>query len=178
MSRPDPNIEMRGYIQIYTGNGKGKTTAALGLALRAAGAGLKVFIGQFLKTPSSEHKALERFKDLIKIETYGKPTFIKTPTLEDKNMAEKGFKACIENIRSGEYDVVILDEINVAIHLGLLELNVVLALLKTKPKQIEIVLTGRYAPQQLIEIVDLVTEMQETKHYYQKGIVAREGIEY
>ena len=169
---------MYGYIQIYTGNGKGKTTAALGLALRAAGAGLKVFIGQFLKTQSSEHQALNRFEDLIKIETYGGPKFIKTPSVEDKNMAEKGFKSCMDSINSGKYDVVILDEINVAIHLGLLNLEQVLVLLKKKPKDVEIILTGRYAPKELIEIADLVTEMHEVKHYYHKGIKARKGIEF
>ena len=169
---------MYGYIQIYTGNGKGKTTAALGLALRAAGAGLKVFIGQFLKKQSSEQEALKRFEDLIKIETYGGPKFIKTPSVEDKKRAEKGFKVCMDNINSGKYDVVILDEINVAIHLGLLNLEQVLVLLKKRLKGVEIILTGRYAPQKLIEIADLVTEMREVKHYYHKGIKARKGIEF
>jgi cob(I)alamin adenosyltransferase len=169
---------MHGYIQIYTGNGKGKTTAALGLALRAVGVGLRVFIGQFLKTPASEHKVLERFKNLIKVETYGRAGFVTTPTTEDKNMAEKGFKACARAIESSKCDIVILDEINVALHLGLLELNKVISLLRAKPEKVEVILTGRYAPKELIEIADLVTEMKEIKHYYTKGIKAREGIEY
>ncbi|MCD6319891.1 MAG: cob(I)yrinic acid a,c-diamide adenosyltransferase [Candidatus Desulfofervidaceae bacterium] len=170
---------MPGYIQIYTGNGKGKTTAALGLALRAAGAGLKVFIGQFLKTKTcSEHKALERFKDLITVITFGRPGFVTVPTEEDKLLAEEGWKTCAQAIHSGQYSLVIMDEINVAIHKGLLDLQEVLEVIKARPKDLEVILTGRYAPSELVEIADLVTEMKEKKHYYERGIKAREGFEY
>jgi len=111
---------MKGLIQVYTGNGKGKTTAALGLALRAAGAGLKVFIGQFLKTAeASEHKALMRFKDLITIKAFGRKRFVTQPTEEDIALAQHGLKECAKAISSGDYALVIMDEINVALHLGL-----------------------------------------------------------
>ncbi len=170
---------MKGFIQVYTGNGKGKTTAALGLALRAAGAGLKVFIGQFLKTAeASEHKALARFKDLITIKTFGRKGFVTQPTEEDIALAQHGLEECAKAISSGDYALVIMDEINVALHLGLLPLEAVLKILKEKPDQVEVVLTGRYAPKELCKVADLVTEMKEIKHYYTQGIKARKGFEY
>ncbi len=170
---------MRGYVQVYTGNGKGKTTAAFGLALRAAGAGLKVYIGQFLKKGGySELNSINRFKDLIKIEQFGGKHFIGQEIREeDKELAKKGFEKIREIIFSGEYDVVILDEINVALYFKLLPENDLINVIKNKPPHVELVLTGRYASPQIIEIADLVTEMRKIKHYFSKGVKARAGIE-
>lgn len=175
----------KGYIQVYTGNGKGKTTAALGLALRAAGAGLKVFIAQFIKSKKcSEHKALERFKDLITIKLYG-TGFIKREQkkenerqTEANKAAQKGLEEIKKIIASATYDIVVLDEINVAVHYNLLSVADIMSLLNSKPSNIEIVLTGRYAHRRIIEKADLVTEMKEIKHYYKKGVKARKGIEH
>lgn len=169
----------RGYIQVYTGNGKGKTTAALGLALRAAGAGLKVFIIQFIKKRRcSEHKALERFSDLITIKQSG-TGFLKTGrrTRGEIEAAHKGLKEVEEVIQSRKYDVVILDEINVATHYGLIEVDELLKILDLKPSGVEIILTGRYADERVIERADLVTEMKKIKHYRDAGVKARSGIE-
>ena len=170
---------MKGYVQVYTGNGKGKTTAAFGLALRAAGAGLKVYIGQFLKKGEySELNSINRFKDLIKIEQFGGKRYIGQEIKEeDKELAKKGFKKIKEVIFSGEYDVVILDEINVALYYKLLSEEDLIDLIKNKPSDVELVLTGRYASSQIIKIADLVTEMRKIKHYFSKGIKARTGIE-
>jgi len=170
---------MRGYIQVYTGNGKGKTTAAFGLALRAAGAGLKVYIGQFLKKGEySELNSINRFKDLIKIEQFGGKRYIGQEIKEeDRKLAKKGFEKIKEIIFSGEYDVVILDEINVALYFKLIPENDLIDLIKNKPSDVELILTGRYASSRIIEIADLVTEMRKIKHYFSKGITARKGIE-
>jgi len=170
---------MRGYVQVYTGNGKGKTTAAFGLALRAAGAGLKVYIGQFLKKGEySELNSINRFKDLIKVEQFGGKRYIGQEIREeDRELAKKGFKKIKEIIFSGEYDVVILDEINVALYYRLLSEEDLINLIKNKPSDVELVLTGRYASSQIIKIADLVTEMRKIKHYFSKGVTARKGIE-
>lgn len=173
----------KGYIQVYTGNGKGKTTAALGLALRAAGAGLKVFVAQFIKSKRcSEHKALERFKDLITIRLYG-TGFIKKRKEKEQQIkaikaAQKGLKVAKKIIASENYDIVILDEINLATHLGLISVEELLDLIEKKPAKLELLLTGRYADRRIIEKADLVTEMKEIKHYYKKGVKARKGIEH
>lgn len=170
---------MRGYTHIYTGNGKGKTTAAFGLALRAAGNGMKVFIGQFVKGMIySEIKAIEKFSPQIVTKQFGLECFInRKPTKDDILAAQKGLSEIKQIISSNEYDIVILDEINIALFYNLIELEEVVSLIKNKPENIELVLTGRYAPKELIELADLVTEMKEVKHYYEKGIMAREGIE-
>ncbi|MBF0557798.1 MAG: cob(I)yrinic acid a,c-diamide adenosyltransferase [Nitrospirae bacterium] len=169
----------RGYIQVYTGNGKGKTTAALGLALRAAGAGLRVFIAQFVKQRRcSEHKALERFSDLITIRRCGKGFLRgKSPVKPDFESAEKGYREAKDIIASGQYDVVILDEINVALHYGLLDIEDLLRVMENKPAGLELVLTGRYADERIIAKADLVTEMKDIKHYSVSGVKARTGIE-
>jgi len=169
----------KGYIQVYTGNSKGKTTAALGLALRAMGAGLKVFVGQFVKKRiCSEHKALERFKDLITIRQYGTGFLrAKIPTQSEKASAKKGLEDVKKVLLSGQYDMVILDEANIATHYGLLSVDELLDLLEKKPSGVELILTGRYADKRIIEKADLVTEMKEIKHYYRKGVKARRGIE-
>lgn len=170
----------KGYIQVYTGDGKGKTTAALGLALRAAGAGLKVFIGQFIKKRRcSEHKALERFKGLITVRQYGTGFIMgKKPARAAITAAKKGLKDSEMALLSGKYDMVILDELNIAVHYGLLSVNDVLKLLDRKPPETEIIITGRYADKELIKKAGLVTEMKEIKHYFRQGVKARKGIEY
>jgi len=170
---------MKGFIQIYTGNGKGKTTAALGLALRAAGAGKKVFIAQFVKGQIySEVKAINEFIPSIVIRQYGLDCFIhQEPTQADIDIARKGFKEATDIILSGKFDIVVLDEANIAIHYKLFSADELLEVLKQKPEETEIIITGRRAPPELIEAADLVTEMLEIKHYYNNGVEARAGIE-
>ncbi|GAB6888551.1 cob(I)yrinic acid a,c-diamide adenosyltransferase [Desulfothermus okinawensis JCM 13304] len=170
---------MKGYVQVYTGNGKGKTTAAIGLAVRAAGANLKVFIGQFVKGMHySELDSLKRFDDLITIKQFGRSCFIyNDPTEEDIRRAREGLAEAKEIINSGKYNVVILDEIHIALYYKLFSVDEVVDIIKNKPEDVELILTGRYAPQQIIDLADLVTEMREIKHYYEKGVMARDGIE-
>ncbi|MBT8406363.1 MAG: cob(I)yrinic acid a,c-diamide adenosyltransferase [Deltaproteobacteria bacterium] len=170
---------MKGYVQVYTGNGKGKTTAAIGLAVRALGAGWRVFIAQFLKTGNySEHKALARFSDLLTIKTYGRNVFIRgTPEDEDIRLAQEAMQEIAASVASEQYRLVVLDEANVAIHYGLIRVEQILDLFDQSPKGIEFVITGRHADPRLIARADLVTEMQEVKHYYQQGVKARVGVE-
>ena len=170
---------MKGYIQIYTGNGKGKTTAAFGLALRAVGAGKKVFFAQFAKGQIyAEVKAIRQFIPSVEIRQYGLASFIhNTPTQADIETARTGFREVADIIISGKYDIVVLDEANIAIYYGLFTAGELIEVLRQKPDETEIILTGRYAAPELIEIADLVTEMQEIKHYYTKGVHARPGIE-
>ena len=170
---------MERYIHIYTGDGKGKTTAAFGLALRAAGAGLKVYIAQFVKGMHySELDSIKRFNDLITLKQYGRNCFIKKkPTQEDIDLARQGFEEIKQIISSEEYDVIILDEVTIAIYYNLIDENELIKLMDNKPKNLELIITGRYASPNLIEKADLVTEMKEIKHYYQKGVLARTGIE-
>ena len=170
---------MQRYIQVYTGNGKGKTTAALGLALRAAGANLKVFIAQFVKDMEySELKSLKRFEDLITVKQYGHRSFIyEKPEEEDIKCARDGLKEVKDAITSGEYDLVILDEANIAVYFELFSVNDLLDVLNAKPEHVELVVTGRKAASRIIEKADLVTEMCEVKHYYKRGVSARRGIE-
>jgi cob(I)alamin adenosyltransferase len=171
---------MRGYVHVYTGNGKGKTTAALGLALRASGAGLKVFIGQFIKGQAySELEVIARDLKNITVKQYGLGCFIvDTPTIEDREAARKGFDEIQRIIKNGKHDLVILDEVNIALYYKLIEVDELITLIREKPQDVELVITGRYAPEEIIEAADLVTEMKEVKHYYQKGIEARKGIEF
>jgi cob(I)alamin adenosyltransferase len=166
-------------IHVYTGDGKGKTTAALGLALRAAGAGLRVYIGQFIKGGAScEFKIIKKIPN-IKIERYTRGCFIKVkPKKRDIDSATKGLTRAGQIITRGNYDIVILDEINVALHLGLLKINQVVNILKSAPKDIELVLTGRRAHHKIIKLADLVSEIKAIKHYYNKGLRARKGIEF
>ena len=173
----------KGYIQIYTGNGKGKTTAALGLILRALGAGLKIFVGQFLKQGDySEIKALEKYakiyKDQITIEQYGSGRFVKgKPTKEEKDDGKKGYNKILQILKKGEHDLVIVEEGNVAMACNILTENDLLELMDKKKDHVELVITGRGATERLIEKADLVTEMKEIKHYFKKGVTARTGIE-
>jgi len=167
-----------GLVQVYTGDGKGKTTAALGLALRAAGAGLKVYICQFIKGAEySENKALKKIKN-IKVEQCGRGCFIRgKPDGKDVKAAERGLEKARECVSSGRCDVVILDEVNIALKLGLLRTGDVIDMIRRKPAAVEIVLTGRCCPSEIIDAADLVTEMKEIKHPYRRGIKARIGIE-
>ncbi|RLC05236.1 MAG: cob(I)yrinic acid a,c-diamide adenosyltransferase [Deltaproteobacteria bacterium] len=169
---------MKGYVQIYTGNGKGKTTASLGLALRAAGAGLKVYIIQFLKKGDySEIKALSRFEN-ITIEQYGLGKFVKgKPSDEDIAAGAQGYLKLWEILKQNKHDVVIAEEANVAVTCNLISENELLSLIDAKPDNVELVITGRGATDRVIEKADLVTEMKEIKHYYRKGVTARVGIE-
>jgi cob(I)alamin adenosyltransferase len=170
---------MDGYVHVYTGDGKGKTTAAVGLALRAAGAGLKVFIAQFVKSEEyGEIEALRRFSDLITCRRYGSGCWLyKEPGLEDVRCAQNGLEEVRRVLAGGRYDVVILDEANIVPHYGLVPIDDFLALIDMKPAGLELVFTGRYAHPRLIERADLCTEMREVKHYYQRGVLARKGIE-
>ena len=170
---------MKGYIQVYTGNGKGKTTAAFGLALRAAGAGMKVFIAQFVKGQEySEVLAVRKFLPSVTIKQYGLDCFIvNTPTQADIDIARKGLEEVSAVISSGEYDIVILDEASIAIFYNLFTPAELIDILKRKPETVEIIITGRYACPEILEMADLVTEMKEVKHYYMQGVQARTGIE-
>lgn len=171
---------MKGLVHVYTGNGKGKTTAAFGLALRAIGAGMKVFIGQFVKGKQyNENLAVARYLKNITVKQYGLGCFIvNTPTEDDIIAAGKGLDEMRKIIKEGKHDLVIMDEVNIALYYKLIDVNQLIEIIKTKPDHVELVLTGRYAPQEIIDISDLVTEMKEVKHYYQQGIEARDGIEY
>ena len=173
------NALTRGYVQVYTGDGKGKTTAAFGLALRAAGAGLKVFIAQFVKGRHySELDAVERFPDQITIKQYGRGCFIHDkPTDEDIEAARRGLDEVSGLLASGAHDLVILDEANIATHYELFAVDELLHLIDSKPDHVELVITGRKADPRLIDRADLVTEMREVKHYYKQGVAARKGIE-
>ena len=172
----------KGLVQIYTGEGKGKTTASLGLALRAFGRGLRVRMIQFMKAPrsSGEHFAIRDLGEDFKIIPVGRKGFIfdKGPSEEDIQMARNGLSLAAEALADKDVDLVILDEIDVALSLGLVEESAVLALIDAKNEATELVLTGRNASPGLIERADLVTEMRMIKHPYQKGVTAREGIEY
>lgn len=191
----------KGYVQVYTGNGKGKTTAAMGLALRALGAGLKVCFLQFMKSKVySEHKILPHISPLLTIETIGKPYFIAVegslspeqlkewgddvvvfpagkPPADYLEMIAGGLAKALQAVCGGEYDLVVLDEINVALHFGLVTWADLSKVIDCKPEHVELVLTGRGATAELIAKADLVTEMNEIKHYYSKGVDARKGVD-
>jgi len=169
----------RGYVHVYTGEGKGKTTAALGLAMRAAGAGFKVFIGQFVKgMDCSELHSFAKLSDQITLKQYGRPSFIyNDPDREDIDAARNGIDEVREAIGSGEYQLVIMDEANIATHYELFSVEELLELIDSKPEHVELVITGRWVDKRITERADLVTEMREIKHYFKKGVLARVGIE-
>jgi len=171
----------QGFVQIYTGNGKGKSTAAIGQAVRAAGYGFKTYIAQFMKEfPYNELISLKHLSEWITIEQFGGDEFVykkELPGKEELAKARNGLKSAKEKMLSGKYDLIILDEAIVAIYFKLIETNDLIQFIKTKPTNIELILTGRYCPEELIQLADLVTEMKEVKHYYQKGITSRRGIE-
>ncbi len=171
----------KGYIQVYTGNGKGKTTAALGVALRAAGSGFRTLIVQFMKEyPYSELESLKNLNEWITILQFGKDEFVykgEKPSDEDLKIANNAMAFVKDKMIGKEYDIIILDEVLVSIYFGLLEEEKVVELIQSKPEELELILTGRYCPEQIIVKADLVTEMKEVKHYYSKGILSRKGID-
>lgn len=172
----------RGLIQVYTGDGKGKTTAALGLALRAAGWGLKTHFIQFLKggKATGEIRAVEPLQPNLVVSQFGSGRFIigRQPDEEEKALARNGLAAAGMDFASHSYDLIVLDEISHAVNLGLVVLEDVMTLLAQKPPEVEVVLTGRNMPPAIIELADLVTEMVPIKHPMDRGIEARRGIEY
>ncbi len=171
----------KGFVQVYTGNGKGKSTAAIGQAVRAAGYGLKTYIVQFMKEfPYNELNSLKYLKEWITIEQFGGDDFVykkELPGEKEIAKAKEGLNTAKEKMLSNKYDLIILDEIIVAIYFKLFTAKEVVEFIKQKPENIELILTGRYCPEELIEAADLVTEMKEVKHYYQQGIISRRGIE-
>jgi len=176
----------QGLIHVYTGEGKGKTTAAMGLALRAAGHGWRTYIGQFMKGQDygELHAAPllgtdDQGRPLLTIEQYGKPSFIHVDEVskEDIRLAQEGLARAREAMCGGDYAIVVLDEINVALYFKLLTVQDVLALIDQKPQEVELILTGRRVPDEIVDRADYVTYMQEVRHPYQRGIQARQGIE-
>ncbi|MDX1674437.1 MAG: cob(I)yrinic acid a,c-diamide adenosyltransferase [Longimicrobiales bacterium] len=171
----------KGYVQVYTGDGKGKTTAALGQAVRSAGAGLRTFIIQLMKEyPYSELVGLEPLADRIAIEQYGGDAFVykgEPPGEAEKAKAARALERAVEVMASGEWDVVVLDEVCAAIYFELITTGDLLTVLDGRPETVELVLTGRYCPDEVLERADLVTEMREVKHYYRQDVRARKGIE-
>ncbi len=168
-------------IQIYTGNGKGKTTAALGQALRATGHGLKVLMIQFMKGQINygELKAAQ-YLPLLAIEQYGRAEFVNPehPEEIDRDLANKAMRRAQKAIQDEAYDMVILDEINVAVHFGLIAVDEVVTLLRTVPQDVDVILTGRYMPEQFAEHADMISDIREVKHHFHDGESARQGIEY
>jgi cob(I)alamin adenosyltransferase len=170
----------QGCVQVYTGNGKGKTTAALGLSLRAVGRGLKVCFFQFIKGGGhyGEHIAAEKLAPLLTMIQTGRAGWVNTKDItEDRLVAQEAFLRAEELLTSGGYDLFICDEINGAVGFGLIDVEQVLELIRRKPEKTELVLTGRNAHPLVMEAADLVTEMCEIKHYYKAGVPARSGIE-
>ena len=170
----------KGYIHVYTGPGKGKTTAALGLGIRAAGAGMKVHMVQFMKGRRySEIDSIENISNFT-ITQHGRDEFVskENPDKIDIDLAQKGFKYTKEIVNNGKYDMIILDEINTAVDYNLIALKDVIKLLEGKPEKLELILTGRNAHPEIVRHADLVTEMLEIKHPYQQGVTARKGIDF
>ena len=177
----EPGRIGEGYVQVYTGNGKGKTTASLGLAVRAAGHGLRVVIIQFMKgwIDYGELAGVRMLAPYVEIHQAGRDTFVnrKNPDPEDVRLAREGFERARETILGRRADIVVLDEINCAVDFGLLPVAEVLELVRSRPEGMELVLTGRGAPPEILDAADLVTEMRDVKHYYEKGVDARTGVE-
>ncbi len=174
-----PSLRGRGYVQVYTGDGKGKTTAAVGLAVRAVGAGLRVFFGQFIKAgDSSEIKFLAAACPRLTVRHFGRGRFLRgQPAAEDIALARQGLQTLLGALASGDYDLVVADEANGAVGAGLLAVEDLLSLVAARPAAVELVITGRNAPLALLERADLVTEMRCLKHYFSAGVAARPGIE-
>jgi len=171
--------QFKGYIQVYTGDGKGKTTAAIGLTIRALGANLKVAFFQFFKPgTSSEVRILKKFSPELYYKNFGKKGFVKNKVdSKIKDLILKGWKEIKELVKSKSYNILVLDEISYALNWEIIDLKEFLEFLKNKPKNLEIVITGRNVPEEILEIADLVTEMKKIKHYYDKGVKSRKGIE-
>ncbi len=172
---------MRGQVHVYTGNGKGKTTAALGVALRAAGAGLRVFIAQFVKDMEyGEVFAIRRsLSGSVEIKLYGSGCFIdRKPAEKDIDYARRGLAEASLAMASGKYDVVILDEANIATYFGLISPGELVDAVARRCDTVEVIVTGRYASQAILDVADLITEMKEVRHYYEKGVPSRSGIDH
>lgn len=171
-----------GKIQVFTGEGKGKTTAAVGMAVRAIGRGYKVFMVQFLKAPdtSGEQLALKMLAPMITLKPMGRKGFIfrRGCDPQDVEMAKQALEETRSAMLNGAFDVIIMDEVNVAIHLGLIDVEDVLDLMNSKPDNVELVLTGRYARPEIINRADVALEMKKLKHHFDHGMTARNGIEY
>jgi cob(I)alamin adenosyltransferase len=169
------------FTQIYTGNGKGKTTAAIGQAVRAAGCGLKSCLIMFMKEyPYSELAGLQALSEWITVGQYGGDEFVyrkEPPGEQDLAIARQALARAKQALQSGDFDIVILDEVCVAVYFGLLAAEQVAQLIRQRPEQVELILTGRYCPEELYELADLVTEMKEVKHYYRQGVLARKGFD-
>ena len=168
-------------MQIFTGDGKGKTSAAIGAVIRALGHGLRVYIAFFMKGdyPYGERSILSQFPN-VTMESFGTRGFVDPANIkpEEKEEAKRGLAAARKAMLSGSYDLVVLDEINLAVAWNLVELDEVVKLVEEKPEGVELILTGRRADSRLVKSADLVTEMLKIKHPYDKGVVARKGIEY
>lgn len=169
---------MKGYVHIYTGNGKGKTTAAIGLSMRAICAGKKVYFAQFVKGMKYSEVKLKDYVPNFTIKQFGRDCFIcRKPDEEDIKAANAGLEECKRILSSDMYDLVVLDEINIALYYELISKDEVIDMIKNRTSSIEVVLTGRYAPKEILDIADLITEMKEIKHYFYTGVKARTGIE-
>lgn len=170
-----------GLVEIFTGDGKGKTSAALGIVLRALGHGLRVHIVYFMKGhyPYGEQETLSRLPG-VSFSRFGQLSFVDPENVkeEEKEQAEQALLAAREAMLSGDYDLVILDEVNLAAAWKLVEVDKVIELIKEKPERVELILTGRHADARLVEVADLVTEMVEVKHPYKRGVLSRKGIDY
>lgn len=182
----NPSFKERGYIQVYTGNGKGKTTASLGLTMRALGRGWNVLIVMFTKG-GDDYGELFSFTNLSSVMTnklkivqagIDRIVYAKNITDKDIQMIKMGWETAKEAIKSGNYKLIVLDEANIALDLNLIDLNEMLEVLKNKPDDVEIVLTGRNAKEEIIEVAHLVSEIKPIKHYWDKGVKARKGIEF
>ena len=173
--------DKQGYVHVYTGNVKGKTSAAIGLAVKAAGAGLKTLFIQFMKEyPYSELKSLKNLSDFIKVEQFGGDKFVYEKRLPDeieKNEIFAGLTRAAGMMESDEFDIIVLDEIFVAIYFGAIQSDELIQFIVNRNPAKELILTGRYAPDSIINLADLVTEMKEIKHYYTKGVLSRRGID-
>jgi cob(I)alamin adenosyltransferase len=180
-NEPAASSSRKGLVEISTGNGRGKTSAALGVVLRALGHDFKVCIIHFMKGnyPYGEQKTLSRLPN-VTVSVFGTPDFVNPRNVrpQDKTEAKKALEAGRDAVMSGKYDLVVLDEVNVAAAWGLVELDEVIKLIEDKPKSVELILTGRYADPKLVKIADLVTEMVAIKHPYDDGVVARAGLDY
>ncbi|CDC20878.1 cob(I)alamin adenosyltransferase [Clostridium sp. CAG:306] len=180
----DTTLLEHGYIQIYTGDGKGKTTASLGLALRALGHGWKVLVIQFTKgdsgTTYGEIASAGKFLKNLEVHQFGmdRVVYKHNVCMEDYKEAKKGWELAKQAIQSGEYQLVILDELNICVAMNMIKVSEVKDVLLNKPESLEIVLTGRYAHPELVALAHLVTEMKPIKHYFDMGVMARQGIEY
>lgn len=171
-------MDKKGFVHIYTGNGKGKTTAALGLSLRAVCAGKKVFFGQFVKGMKYAEVSCEDFLPNIEFQQFGEDCFIyNEPTKADLERAKAGLERIRIILEEGHYDLVVLDELNIALYYKLLKVEDVIEIVENRAPHVEVIITGRYAPKELVDFADLVTDMKEVKHYYHDGVLSRSGID-